>query len=103
MRFADHSPGSSAVGSALAQAERFCAIPKRVELHLKDLARLKIDEITEEIRRVRRGEYGDCMRQDFLNSMRAAWLPEELASAIPGFTKRVWHSISLETCRFFRP
>lgn len=57
---------------------------------LGDLARLKTEEITKTFVRLTGDQYPPNMKQDFANSMRAAWLPEDVLSVVPTASPRKW-------------
>ena len=97
---AHHFPDLNAVTSVIKQAER--VVKSDGLIFISDLARLKSDVVTQKFVAFAGADYGDFMREDFLNSMRAAWLPEELASAVPDSTHRTWYSVAFGGLPFFQ-
>lgn len=97
---AHHLPSLDDVRHVLREAEK-SVTPDGVIL-VTDLARLKNEDVTGQFVAFAGAEYGDHMREDFLNSMRAAWLPSELANAIPRQSSRTWFSLSMRDLPFFQ-
>jgi ubiquinone/menaquinone biosynthesis C-methylase UbiE len=97
---AHHFPNLMMAEVVLCEAERVTKPSGLV--FVSDLARLKSESVTQDFVEFAGADYGDYMRKDFLNSMKAAWLPTELASAIPKNSKRTWYSIAFGGLPFFQ-
>jgi SAM-dependent methyltransferase len=97
---AHHLPTLEHVRRVLHEAEK--SVTAEGVIFVTDLARLKNEEITRNFVSLAGAEYGDHMRQDFLNSMHAAWLPSELASSIPSTSDRTWFSLTMKDLPFFQ-
>jgi SAM-dependent methyltransferase len=92
---AHHMESLGDVARVLANAESYLA-PRGVMV-VSDLGRLKNLSLTRRFARVAGSEFVDLgmpfLYRDFYNSLRAAWLPEELATAIPSASRRSWYQV----------
>jgi ubiquinone/menaquinone biosynthesis C-methylase UbiE len=85
---AHHMPDLEGVTDLLRAMERL-ASPTGVCI-LSDLVRLKTEALTDKYTKVIGKGYPKHFYNDFCNSMRAAWLPEQLSAAIPDQSERHW-------------
>ncbi len=85
---AHHMPDLETVGQLLCEMERLSA--DHGVCILSDLVRLKSESITQRYTRVIGDGYPEHFYSDFCNSMRAAWQPSELASALPQSQRKRW-------------
>lgn len=89
---AHHLPDLATVGKVIAEMDRVTK-PQGL-IFLMDLVRLKNERITEKYVEVMARDYCnrelEAFKDDFCNSMYAAWTCEELTSSIPRNTSREW-------------
>lgn len=92
---AHHFPNVESVEKVLLQAEKLVSTNGLIVLF--DLARLKDQNATDAFVKLAGKDFKDrnmnSMYEDFKNSMNAAWLPTELANAIPQKSNRNWLQI----------
>jgi ubiquinone/menaquinone biosynthesis C-methylase UbiE len=97
---AHHFPTIEIVRRVLEQAE-LVAKPDGL-IFISDLARLKTNELTEAFATFAGSGYGPSMQVDFMNSLKAAWLPSELMTAVPLDSRRNWYSVQFGIIPFFQ-
>ncbi|MDM4018337.1 class I SAM-dependent methyltransferase [Roseiconus lacunae] len=95
MDAAHHMPSLELVTSVLEGMERVTKPDGLV--FVMDLVRLRTEAITESYIEMLAHDYEErglpSFKEDFRNSMYAAWTPDEIASAVPRQSKRSWYLI----------
>lgn len=88
---AHHLPNLNAVSALFSNMEKLCGGSGLVLM--MDLVRLRTEELTTRYTKVIGKGYKERFYQDFCDSMRAAWTPEEISTTIPQQSSRKWTQI----------